>query len=104
MDGKTFAEILLKVAKTFNTSAQDTHKLVLKVLVMGLKYIDREALWSNLLGDDEFVDWDLLKRQKTSESILGSAMVWIMLLDHMHWDVRKQVLQLLRVKKGNLHM
>ena len=91
MDGKTLAEILLKVTKTFNTSTQDTKKMVLKIIVMGLKYIDREALWHSLLGDTEFVDWDLLKRQKVTENILGSAMVWIKLLEHLQWDMQKQV-------------
>ena len=86
MDACTLVDTMLHVAGKLSTSTTDLKKLVVKLFVLGLRYVDRKALWEYLFGPDEFVDWSQVG-DRPDCNVLGDLNPWLALLAHCHWEV-----------------
>jgi hypothetical protein len=83
MEVRTLTETIMKLADRYNTSAANMKNLTIKMCIVCMKYIDKQALWAKLF-DEEYIDWDLVNQQK--DNILGGITTWITLLDLMNWN------------------
>ena len=75
---------LLKIAEQFNMDQKDLPALLIKTVVLSLKYIDRRALFVSLFPD-HYADWDLLGRSPPGSNPLGDAEPWLTLLSLLDW-------------------
>lgn len=88
MDPRSFADIVMNIADKFNLSTASIPQMLVKISVISLKFVDRESLWKRLF-DTDYVDWDLVKRQK--DNVLGNCSMWIMLLDMFDWRALEKI-------------
>lgn len=86
MDACTLVSTLLTVGERYTTNTEDLKRLVAKMFVLSLRYVDRRALWVELFGEDEFVDWDLVELNTQKTNLLGDLACWLSLLSHCAWD------------------
>lgn len=83
MDARALVEHLVSVGSRYAMGVEDLRGLVLKLCLLGMKYVDRKAVWANCFGED-FVHWDLVEQH--AANILGDAQVWLSLLSHCSWS------------------
>ena len=74
----------MKVAEQFNMDQKDLPVLLIKTIILSLKYIDRKALF-NQLFPDHYADWELLGRAAPNSNPLGDAEPWLTLLSLLDW-------------------
>jgi hypothetical protein len=62
----------------------DLYKLILKLTVLSLKYIDKKAIWDYLFpaNDSNHVDWTMLK---SNFNALDELYFWLPVLEKMTW-------------------
>ena len=80
-------EILLSMVSTgrnYSIGVTDLRALLLKLVVLSVKYVSKRALWQARFGED-YVDWDLVEAL-TSKNILGGCPEWLGLLGFCKWD------------------
>ena len=80
-------EILLSMVSTgrnYSIGVADLRALLLKLVVLSVKYVSKRALWQARFGED-YVDWDLVEAL-TSKNILGGCPEWLGLLGFCKWD------------------
>jgi hypothetical protein len=75
----------MQFSDQYNVNQKDTATLPVKALVLSLKYVDRQTLFSTLFPYD-FADWDLAERTiGPSTNTLGDAETWLTLLGLLDW-------------------
>lgn len=84
MDPSSTLQAMLSVGKKYSVDVSDLRALVLRVVVLSVKFVSRDELWSSQFGED-FVDWNLVK-QLTSKNVLGGCGEWLGMLDFCRWD------------------
>lgn len=82
MDARALVEHLVYVGERYAMGVDDLRALVLKIVLLGMKYIDRKRAWAELFGED-YVHWDLVEKQ--AQNILGEASTWLCLLGYLTW-------------------
>jgi hypothetical protein len=76
---------LIQFSDQYNVNQKDVPALLVKSLVLSLKYIDKRALFQALYPE-EFADWDLAERTLgTTQNALGDAETWLCLLSLLEW-------------------
>ena len=86
---------LLKISEQFNMDQKDLSMLVVKVIVISMKYLDRRELFSTLFPD-QYVDWELVDISLTTTNPLGDTEPWLSLLgllDWSHWNADREIEQ-----------
>ena len=86
MDACTLVSTLLTVGERYSTSTEDLKRLVAKMFILSLRYVDWRALWVELFGDDEYVHWDLVERNTQKTNLLGDLACWLTMLSYCAWD------------------
>jgi len=77
---------LLQFSDQYNVNQKDLAALPVKALILSLKYINRQSLFSALYPYD-FADWDLAERTLVANSnTLGDAETWLTLLGLLDWS------------------
>ena len=90
MDLCTLASTLVNAAENFNTSSTDLKRLVAKLCVLSLRYVDRHELWDTLFGPSEHVDWALIDKCPANSNILGDLNCWLSLMSLCSWGGLQQ--------------
>jgi len=83
MDSRALVEHLVSLGSRYAMGTDDLRAVVLKLCLLGMKYVDRRRVWKEMFGDD-FVHWDLVEKHATN--VLGEADVWLCLLNHVSWS------------------
>ena len=80
---------LLQFSDQYNVSQKDAGALPVKAIVLSLKYVNRQALFSALYPDD-FADWELAERTLSGSNTLGDAETWLTLLSLFDWQLTEK--------------
>ena len=76
---------LIQFSDQYNVNQKDVVSLPVKALILSLKYVNRQNLFSSLFPYD-FADWDLAERTLGANSnTLGDAETWLTLLGLLDW-------------------
>jgi hypothetical protein len=76
---------LLQFSEQYNVNQKDLTSLPVKAIVLSLKYVNRQSLFSALFPYD-FADWELAERTLGSaNNTLGDAETWLTLLGLLDW-------------------
>ena len=75
---------LLKIGEQFNMDQKDLPALLVKTVILSLKYIDRKSLFTTLFPE-HYADWDLLERVPSGSNPLGDTEPWLTLLSLLEW-------------------
>jgi hypothetical protein len=84
MDTRTLVEHIVSVGERYSTKLDDMRNLVLKLVVLSMRYVDRRALWRSVF-EDEYVDWVLLEQLPLTQNVLGDGSCWMSLLNLCSW-------------------
>ena len=86
MDRHEIVQAMLSVGKRYSIGVVDLRALVLKLVILSVKYVSRKALWSSRFGED-YVDWDLVDAATGGKkNVLGGCAEWLGLLAFCAWD------------------
>ena len=87
MDRHEILQAMLCAGRNYSVGVQDLRALVLKILVLSVKYVSRRSLWdARFTRPDDFVDWNLVEALPTSKNVLGGCAEWLGLLGFCQWD------------------
>ena len=75
---------LLKISEQFNIDQKDLPALLIKSIIISLKYLDRRALFQSLFPS-HYADWDLIDRCPATTNSLGDTEPWLSLLSLLEW-------------------
>ena len=76
---------MLTTGKNYSIAVNDLRALLLKLVVLSVKYVSKRSLWQARFGD-EYVDWDLVEGLPQCKNILGGCPEWLGLLTFCRWD------------------
>lgn len=85
MDQCTLVATLMHVGERYTVSTADLKRLVIKMCVLGLRYVSRQDLWAELFGPDDFVDWPLVDKHPPNANVLGELNCWLSLMALCSW-------------------
>lgn len=80
-NGVMIAELVVNSARHLSLNIQDHRELLVKVVLLSLKYIDRKRVFEEIFPG-HFVDWGMLR---PDTNLLGGIQVWLPLLDLFTW-------------------
>jgi hypothetical protein len=86
MDRHEVLQAMLTAGRNYSVNVQDLRALVLKLLVLSVKYVSRRALWGALFDGKDYVDWELVEAVPMSKNVLGGCAEWLGLLSFCKWD------------------
>lgn len=86
MERHQMLQCMLTTGKNLSIGLGDLRVLLLKLVVISVKYVSRRALWEARFGKDEYVDWDLVEGLPPCKNVLGSCSEWLGLLRFCRWD------------------
>ena len=84
MDRHEVVQAMLSAGKRYSVGVQDLPTLLLKLVVLSVKYVSRRKLWAARFGED-YVDWDLVEAV-ASKNVFGGCAEWLGLLAFCKWD------------------
>ena len=76
------AETLVSAGEQYSLDARCLRDLCVKMVVLSLTYVDRQAVWAQVFPDG-FVDWALVR---PSVNTLGDLNLWLPLLELFAWE------------------
>ncbi len=86
MERHEIVQAMLSTGKRYSMGVQDLRALLLKLVILSVKYVSRKALWSARFGDDH-VDWDLMDTVAGGKrNVFGGCAEWLGLLGFCSWD------------------
>lgn len=87
MDRHEIVQAMLSVGRRYSIGVQDQRALLLKLVILSVKYVSRKALWTARFGED-YVDWDLVDTATggNKKNVLGGCAEWLGLLGFCAWD------------------
>ena len=94
---------LIDVGWHLSIDTSDLYKLILKLTILSLKYIDKKAIWDCLFpaNDSNHVDWTMLKGNYNA---LEELYFWLPVLEKMTWTdmdkVASKLLPLMQMKNS----
>ena len=78
---------MVSVGQTLSMDTRNLRDLVIKMIILSCKYIDRRALWDAVFpaldSREAFVDWGLVRPQLNT---LGDLHLWLPLLELCTWE------------------
>lgn len=78
--------MMLSVGKKYNIDCGALDLLPLKVIVLSVKFVSREKLWTQRFGESAFVHWELAKLVPATRNVLGGCSEWLGMLSFCNWD------------------
>lgn len=75
---------LLKIAEKYNLDQNDIPALLIKTIVLSLKYVNRKQLFEALYPS-QYADWELVDLSLSNSNALGDTEPWLSLLDLFEW-------------------
>ena len=107
MNHKDLLLRLLKIGDQFNMDQKDLPALLIKTIILSLKYINRRDLFETLFPD-HYADWALLDRASAASNPLGDTEPWLCLLSLLEWpaltdrdrDIEQNHPPLAQIKSG----
>lgn len=90
MDLCTLVSTIIGVGEHYNTSTEDLKRLVAKLCVLSLRYVNRRDLWQELFGTDDYVHWELVEKRPANENVVGDLTCWLALMSMCSWGDLKQ--------------
>lgn len=85
MERPAVLQTMLCSAKRFSLGEQDLRALLLKLIVLSVKFVSKKSLWRALF-EGGYVDWDMVEGMPTSKNALGGSAEWVGLLSFCTWD------------------
>jgi hypothetical protein len=73
-----------KISEKYNLDQNNHTSLLVKIIVLSLKYVDRRALFEHLYPS-EYVDWELADLTLRTNNALGDTEPWLALLNLFEW-------------------
>lgn len=81
---------MLTMGKTLSMGVEDLRALLLKIIVLSVKYVSKRELWKARFGED-YTDWDLVDGIQGGKNLFGGCTEWLGLLELCDWgDISKQ--------------
>jgi hypothetical protein len=107
MNHKDLLLRLLKIGDQFNMDQKDISALLIKTIILSLKYINRRDLFEALFPD-HYADWTLLEHAPSTSNPLGDTDPWLCLLSLLEWpaltdrdrDIEQNHAPLAQIKAG----
>lgn len=107
MNHKDLLLRLLKIGEQYNMDQKDIPALLIKTIILSLKYVDRRQLFETLFPD-HYADWALLDRTPPTSNALGDTEPWLSLLSLLEWptltdrdrDIEQNHTPLAQIKAG----
>lgn len=75
---------LVKIAEKYNLDQNDLSALVIKIIIISLKYVDRKSLFETLYPS-QYADWNLADLESKTSNALGDTEPWLSLLNLIEW-------------------
>ena len=75
---------MLTVGKTYSIDVSDLRALPLKIIVLSVKYVSNDTLWTKRFGDN-YVHWELV-RTLGHKNVLGGCVEWLGMLSFCRWE------------------
>ncbi len=69
----------------FSVAVNDLSQLLLKLIVLSVKFVSRKKMWTDLFSSEDYVDWDLVETQ-SRKNVLGGCAEWLGLLSFCSWE------------------
>ena len=85
MDRHGVLQAILAAGNRYSIGVQDLPALLLKLVILSVKYVSRRAVWEARFGKD-YVDWDLAESVGQGKNVLGGCAEWLGLLAFCKWD------------------
>lgn len=85
MESHDTLQTMLTVGKKYSIDVSDLKSLPLKIIVLSVKFVSREALWNTRFGEDHYVHWELVN-MLTNKNVLGGCLEWLGMLSFCKWD------------------
>lgn len=76
---------MLTAGRKYSVGVNDLRALVLKLIVLSVKYVSKQALWAARFDDTDYVDWDLVETH-SKRNVLGGCSEWMSLLSFCTWE------------------
>ncbi len=76
---------MLATGQTLSVGVTDLRALLLKLIVLSVKYVSKRDIWGTRFGED-YVDWNLVDGVQASKSLLGGTAEWLGLLELCRWE------------------
>jgi len=96
MDRHQIVGAMLSTGKRFSLAVEDLRGLLLKIVVLSVKYVPRQEVWRKRFGED-YADWALVDGVHRTKSLFGGCAEWLGLLDLCDWG------EALSKKEGAVH-
>ena len=90
MDLCTLVSTIVGVGEHYNTSTEDLKRLVAKLCVLSLRYVNRRDLWGELFGAEDYVHWELLEKSPPNVNVVGDLSCWLALMSVCSWGGLQQ--------------
>lgn len=76
---------MINAGGKFSVAVNDLTQLLLKLIVLSVKFVSRKKMWSDLFTVEDYVDWDLVETQ-SKKNVLGGCAEWLGVLSFCSWD------------------
>ena len=101
MERHKIVQDMVSVGGVYAMTVRDLPSLILKLLVISVKYISKKGLWATKFGDDH-VDWKLLESLHNAD-IMGGCGQWMGILSFCNWDELHKSEGLIQASHTPLH-
>lgn len=85
MERHQILQVMLVTGQSLSVGVTDLKALLLKLIVLSVKYVSKRDVWSARFGED-YVDWNLVDGLQAGKSLLGGTAEWLALLDLCKWE------------------
>ena len=92
---------MVSVGKRYSITVSDLQNLIMKLLVISVKYISKRRLWETKFNDD-YVDWKLVDSLHNN-NIMGGCAQWMGILSFCSWSELHKMEQVIQVNHAPLH-
>lgn len=79
-------QCMLTAGKKFSISVNDLRMLLLKLIILSVKYVSKKNLWTTRFDKSDYVDWDLVDSQPLKRNVLGGCAEWMTMLSFCSWE------------------
>lgn len=76
---------MLTTGKTLSMGVEDLRALLLKIIVLSVKYVSKKDVWKARFGE-AYADWDLVEGVPAGKSLFGGCVEWLGLLELCDWS------------------
>lgn len=85
MERHQVVQAMLTTGKTLSIGVDELRTLLLKLIVLSVKYVSKRDVWRARFGDD-YTDWDLVEAVHGGKNLFGGCAEWLGLLEFCSWE------------------